>query len=252
MGSIDCCKSGIKKELTIEIRREITDKEDYPKDTSQTFHYNKVEVENTNENIVNNKGEIVLNQEKNNSVIEIDESDMKEIGQNENSNSNDKIDISISDSNVFQENNNIIEIKENILIKNENKILENVRNIENNENQETYIKNNVKGELNVKSNYILKKIFVNLQKKRLLQIIRYNKNIQKRINININDYEEIYSLIEIEIIPEMSGFDKFINIEEKDEKYYHIYFNDDKKEIKTNFLYYNQYNNKKVSKIKVI
>ena len=154
MGSIDCCKSGIKKELTIEIRREISDKEDYPKDTSQMFHINKVEVENTNENIVNNKGEIVLNQEKNNSVIEIDKSDMKEMGQNENSKSNDKIDISISDSNAVQENNNIVEIKENILIKNENKVLENDRNVENNKIQEAYINNVVKGELNVKSNYI--------------------------------------------------------------------------------------------------
>ena len=42
----------------------------------------------------------------------------------------------------------------------------------------------------VKSKYILKKIFNNLEKKKLLEIIKYNKNIKKRINININDYRD--------------------------------------------------------------
>ena len=52
--------------------------------------------------------------------------------------------------------------------------------------------------------YILKNIFNYLDKNKLLEIIKYNKKIQTRLNININNYKEhseIYSLIEIEIIP---------------------------------------------------
>ena len=56
---------------------------------------------------------------------------------------------------------------------------------------------------NLKNKYTLVKIFDNILKKKLLDIIKYNKKIQKRINININEYikySEIYSSIEIEVI----------------------------------------------------
>ena len=43
---------------------------------------------------------------------------------------------------------------------------------------------------NLKNNYLLQKIFDNLKRKKLLKIIKYNKNIQKIINLNINDYKE--------------------------------------------------------------
>ena len=76
--------------------------------------------------------------------------------------------------------------------------------------------------------------------KRRLEIIKNNKNIQNRLYININDYKkyfEFYSSIEIEIIPSKNEYGKFINIEEpEDRKYYHIYFNDNKKEIQNYFL----------------
>ena len=54
----------------------------------------------------------------------------------------------------------------------------------------------------LKSDYFLRKLFNNLLKKKSLDIIKYNKNIKNRININIKDYKEyseIYSSIEIEI-----------------------------------------------------
>ena len=57
---------------------------------------------------------------------------------------------------------------------------------------------------NLKSKYILQKVFYNLLKKKSLDIIKYNNNIKKRINISIKDYKEyseIYSPIEIEIKP---------------------------------------------------
>ena len=43
--------------------------------------------------------------------------------------------------------------------------------------------------LNLKNNYFLQKLFNNLEKRKILEIIKYNKNIKKRINININDYK---------------------------------------------------------------
>ena len=62
----------------------------------------------------------------------------------------------------------------------------------------------LKGKItNIKCDYFLQKLFDNLPKKKLLEIIKYNKTIQKRINLNINDYKkysEMYSSIEIEII----------------------------------------------------
>ena len=39
------------------------------------------------------------------------------------------------------------------------------------------------------SNYFLQKLFYYLLKKKSLKIIKYNKNIQRRININVNDYK---------------------------------------------------------------
>ena len=76
-------------------------------------------------------------------------------------------------------------------------------------------------------------------KKKSLDIIKYNKNIKERINISIKDYKkysEIYSSIEIEIKPVNNKYGKFINIDKENEIYYHIYFNDDKEEVKRNYL----------------
>ena len=91
----------------------------------------------------------------------------------------------------------------------------------------------------LKSDYFLQKLFNNLLKKKSLDIIKYNKNIKERMNISIKDYKEyseIFSPIEIEIKPINDKFGKFINMIEENEKYYHIYFNDNKEEIKRNYL----------------
>ena len=92
---------------------------------------------------------------------------------------------------------------------------------------------------NLKSNYFLQKIFDNLKRKKSLEIIKYNKNIKKRINLKINDYKEyseIYSSIEIEIILKKKKYGKFININEENKSYYHIYFNNNKEEINRNYI----------------
>ena len=105
----------------------------------------------------------------------------------------------------------------------------------------------------IKSNYILKKIYVNMIKNRTLAIIKCNKNIQKRLNVSIKDYKEccgIFSSIELEIIPiQKNKYSRFININENEKSYYHIYFNDNKKEIKNvYFIYETRY----LKKIKIV
>ena len=101
---------------------------------------------------------------------------------------------------------------------------------------------------NIISKYILKLIFEQLQKNKLLRIIRYNKKLQKILNIDINNYKREYCKIEIEIIPIENTYGKFINIPYKDEEYYHIYFVNSNKDVKGNYLEKNE----KVKKIKII
>ena len=93
---------------------------------------------------------------------------------------------------------------------------------------------------NLQSDYFILKFFGYMSERKYLETIRYNKNIQKRINININHYKaysEEYSSIELDIIPVNGEYGKFINIKEEDKKYLHIYFNDNtKKEIENTYL----------------
>jgi len=121
----------------------------------------------------------------------------------------------------------------------------NISKDKNKDNQNDISNANLKS---IKSNYILKKIYANLEKKKSLRIVKYNKNIQNRLNLDIKDYE-IFLMIEIEIIPCEDTYGKFINVKEEDKIYYHIYFNDNKEEIKNEFYIYE---GDKVSKIKII
>ena len=92
---------------------------------------------------------------------------------------------------------------------------------------------------NLKNDYFLQKVFNNLEKKKLFNIVKYNKNIKKRIGININHYKlisEKYSSIKIEIKLVNNKFGKFINIKEEYHEYYHIYFNNNEEEIKRNYI----------------
>ena len=99
----------------------------------------------------------------------------------------------------------------------------------------------------IRSKYIIIKIFDNLEQNKLLNIIKYNKQYQKLMNIKLIDYIREYSKIEIEIIPEENKYGKFINISHKDKSHYHIYFNDNKEEIKK----YSINKDDKISKIKI-
>ena len=103
--------------------------------------------------------------------------------------------------------------------------------------------------LNIKSNYILSTIFENINPKIYLEIIRYNKQLQNKLNKNINDYYYLFDKkeIKIELISKLKEKNIFIN-PFKDENYFHIYFDDSKEEIKRNYVTKSD----KIKKIKVI
>ena len=87
----------------------------------------------------------------------------------------------------------------------------------------------------IRSNFILKTIFRNLKINKYLNIIKYNKKIQRRLNLSFIDYKE-YTEIEIEIIPKENEYGKFINFKSFEEKYYHIYINYSEEETKKNYI----------------
>ena len=107
----------------------------------------------------------------------------------------------------------------------------------------------------IKSKFILKKIFNNIKNHQILKIIKYNKNLQNRLGFGINDYYKEYGsiIIELEIIPErdfnLQYFDNyFMNSQKFDKSYFHIYFDNNKEEIKRPFITLFD----KVRKIKII
>ena len=92
---------------------------------------------------------------------------------------------------------------------------------------ETIFKYDINLLLNIRSKYILQQIFDYLNEKRCFKIIKYNKNIQKKLDLNINHYKH-FQKIEIELFPliyEKKNY--FINIKNnKYKRFFHIYFND--------------------------
>ena len=83
---------------------------------------------------------------------------------------------------------------------------------------------------NIKSKYILQKIFDRINKVRFLKIIKYNKNIKNRINQDINyfkEFSETQTPIEIELVPNKLKINSFIDTLNKvKDLYYHVYIND--------------------------
>ena len=77
---------------------------------------------------------------------------------------------------------------------------------------------------NIKSKYIFSKIYGIMTQKKKLEIVRWNKKIQNRLNLSIKDYKEYsekYSSINIEIIPAIRKYGRFIKVDENDKFYYH-------------------------------
>ena len=86
---------------------------------------------------------------------------------------------------------------------------------------------------------------------KILRIFNYNKCLQKRFNISINDYKDKYYQTMIEIKPGQTKKNirenVFVRILRNFYNNYHIYFDEDKNEIKRNYLEYNE----KIKKITI-
>ena len=63
------------------------------------------------------------------------------------------------------------------------------------DNERNLIKNNL---AKIRNKYLLQSIFKIVPESQLFQIIKYNKSLQNRVNIGINDYKD-YKKIIIEI-----------------------------------------------------
>ena len=91
--------------------------------------------------------------------------------------------------------------------------------------------------MKIKSKYIIKQIFQNIKQNQYLELIKYNKKIQNKLDKSLEDYKE-YSRIEIDLRPitNYAGDNKFINLNDNEKQYIHIYFNNNKKERKSCIL----------------
>ena len=103
---------------------------------------------------------------------------------------------------------------------------------------------------NLESNFFLQKLFDNMKRNRQLEILKYNKKLQKKLNLTLNDYKEysqIYTPIEIEMkLSKLKYHYEFIS--NLPSESCHIYFDDSKEEVKRNYLVEND----KVEKIRII
>ena len=88
---------------------------------------------------------------------------------------------------------------------------------------------------NIKSDFIFKKIISFIKRNKSLNIIKYNKKLQKRLNLSINDYRDC-TKIEIELKLVDNKYGKFINIPDEDKEYYYIYLDNSNEEIKKCYL----------------
>jgi surface protein len=108
--------------------------------------------------------------------------------------------------------------------------------------------------LKIKSSYIIKIISKNILQKKLLPLFNHSKNIQKKLSLSIEDFKEFFNQIILELYPKKdysinNGTHMFIN-RNNETALYKIYFNNnEKEEIKRNFL--NEYD-KDIFKIKVV
>ena len=99
----------------------------------------------------------------------------------------------------------------------------------------------------IQSKYILKLVMENMKENIRLNLIKYNKSLQKKIDIKLKDYAEYSKIVIIEIVPsKVLQKAYFINFEPEEKDYFKIYF--DGKRRKENYI------TKKdnVSKIKII
>ena len=93
----------------------------------------------------------------------------------------------------------------------------------------------------------MKKIKQNLNQKRCLQLVKYNKKMQEKLDISIEDYRE-YNQIVFELYPNDEIGNIFFNSIMIDSRYMHIYINDGKNEKKGSIIEHKDI----IKKIKVV
>ena len=117
-------------------------------------------------------------------------------------------------------------------------------------NETIKIENSSKEEMNtvkkltlldgIRSKFILNKVIKHLSREKLLKLIKYNKQIQKKLNIDLEDYKSFNQTeIELKFDLNISYYSKigirFVNYT-GNKSNYHIYFNDNKEEAKSNYM----------------
>ena len=99
----------------------------------------------------------------------------------------------------------------------------------------------------IRSAYILKKIFKNIEPILFLNVIRYSKKLQKKLEITKGNYHYYDLIIKIELIPQnLDTKNIFINLKENEKNFYQIYL--DGKKVKRNYFT----NKENISKVKII
>ena len=137
---------------------------------------------NNDEEINLNKSKQAININKNKNEIKINENDNIKIENKDNK--DDKMPKLNEDKNLIK--SNLLNIKTKNL--NEKNIIEKT---EENANKPLNLKTSIK------SQFILKKILSNLAQKTKLFLIKYNKDYQKLMSINIDDYKKLSGKIKI-------------------------------------------------------
>ena len=100
----------------------------------------------------------------------------------------------------------------------------------------------------IKSNYILKKIFENVEKNLYLRLLKNNKNLQTKLDLSIDTYKEYYDQIEIDIIPKEKNLEeKNIFMTKSEVLDYKVNFNSSFEDVKRNYFT----NTEKISKIRL-
>ena len=101
--------------------------------------------------------------------------------------------------------------------------------------------------LKIRSKYIMQRIFGNINEKKYLQLIKYNKSLQDKLNKSIKNYIE-YNQIEILLIPVSETKLNYIILSETitNKPYTHFYLNGSKNELLSYFDF------KEINEIKVV
>ena len=95
--------------------------------------------------------------------------------------------------------------------------------------------------LGIKSKIILKKIFEKTVQYKYFQLIKYNKSLQKKLGISINDYKECNQIIfELKTTKTERRKKKIINIDSNNKSFVRIYINDSQDEYKNNYIIDNE------------